>query len=276
MWVNPELNASDAFVAAFLPGSEGGGVADVLFADRNGAPRHDFRGRLSYSWPRSPDQTPLNRGDANYNPLFAYGYGLSYGQDGSVPRLSEERPAGAAAASDGVLFGRGRLPAGWSLTLTDEGGVAVPITGNAGQTQSARVRVAGVDRRAQEDARTFTWDGSGVGIARIEAAQPVDISREATGQLSLVFEYRVDTAPTGPVLLGMQNATLPITGALRAAPVGQWQTLAVPLGCFARAGVDMQRLNYPFSLSTGGRLALSISDVRIASATVPQDRCGQP
>ena len=64
MWVNPEINASDAFVAAFLPGSEGGGVADVLFAARDGRPRHDFRGRLSYSWPRRADQTPLNRGDA--------------------------------------------------------------------------------------------------------------------------------------------------------------------------------------------------------------------
>jgi beta-glucosidase len=133
-----------------------------------------------------------------------------------------------------------------------------------------------VDRRAQEDARTFTWNGSGGASARIEAGQPLDISREATGQLSLVFEYRVDTRPTAPVFLGMQAAQLPIGGALRTAPVGEWQTLAVPLGCFARAGVDMQRVSVPFTIATAGRLALSISDVRIASATVPQDRCGQP
>jgi beta-glucosidase len=276
MWVNPEINASDAFVAAFLPGSEGGGVADVLFAGRDGRPRHDFLGRLSFSWPRRPDQTPLNRGDANYDPLFAYGYGLAYGQNGNVARLSEERPAGAPAGADGVLFGRGTLPAGWSLTLLEEGGVAVPVTGNSGQTGSARLRVAGVDRRAQEDARTFTWNGSGVGIARIEAVRPLDISREATGQLSLVFEYRVDGAPTAPVFLGMQGGQVPIGGALRAAPAGQWQSLAIPLGCFVRAGVDMQRVSVPFTLSTAGRLGLSISDVRIASANVPQDRCGQP
>ena len=276
MWVNPEINASDAFVAAFLPGSEGGGVADVLFGDRNGRVRHDFRGRLSYSWPRRADQTPLNRGDREYDPLFAYGHGLSYRDNGDLPRLSEERPAGAPAGADGVLFGRGTLPAGWSLTLVEEGGVAVPVSGNAGQTGSARLRVAGIDRRAQEDARTFTWSGSGGAIARIEAARPLDISREATGQLSLLFEYRVEQAPTAPVFLGMEGRQLPITGALRAAPAGQWQTLAVPLGCFARAGVDMQRVSVPFTLATAGRLALSVSDVRIASATVPQDRCGQP
>jgi beta-glucosidase len=276
MWVNPEINASDAFVAAFLPGSEGGGIADVLFGDRSGRERHDFRGRLSYSWPRRADQTPLNRGDRDYDPLFAYGYGLSYSDNGDLAPLSEERPAGAPAGADGVLFGRGTLPAGWSLALVEEGGVGVPLGGNSGQTGSGRLLVAGVDRRAQEDARSFVWNGSGGAAARIEAARPLDISREATGQLSLVFEYRVDQAPTAPVFVGMEGQRIPIAGALRTAAAGQWQTMAIPLGCFARAGVDMQRVSLPFTLATAGRLALAISDVRIASAMVPQDRCGQP
>ncbi len=57
MWVNPELNASDAFVAAWLPGTEGGGVADVIFKSANGKVNHDFTGKLSFSGPgasRSP------------------------------------------------------------------------------------------------------------------------------------------------------------------------------------------------------------------------------
>ena len=49
LWVNPELNQSDAFVAAWLPGSEGGGIADMLIGDAKGKPRADFTGRLSYS-----------------------------------------------------------------------------------------------------------------------------------------------------------------------------------------------------------------------------------
>jgi beta-glucosidase len=77
LWVNRELDASDAFVAAWLPGSEGRGVADVLFRAPDGAVAHDFTGRLPYSWPRRPDQTPLNVGDQGYDPLFAYGFGLS-------------------------------------------------------------------------------------------------------------------------------------------------------------------------------------------------------
>lgn len=69
--IGPELQACAAFVAAWLPGSEGQGVADVLFGD------HDFRGRLSFSWPRDPGQTP-NCGDSPCDTLFPYGFGLSY------------------------------------------------------------------------------------------------------------------------------------------------------------------------------------------------------
>ncbi len=56
LWVNPQLNASNAFIAAWLPGSEGGGIADVLFRRPDGAIRYDFRGKLAFSWPRTPLQ----------------------------------------------------------------------------------------------------------------------------------------------------------------------------------------------------------------------------
>jgi beta-glucosidase len=70
--VDQALAHSSAFVAAWLPGTEGQGVADVLFGDY--APT----GKLSHSWPRSMAQVPINVGDTPYNPLFAYGYGLTY------------------------------------------------------------------------------------------------------------------------------------------------------------------------------------------------------
>jgi beta-glucosidase len=64
------LRQTDALVASWLPGSEGAGVADVLYG------RRPFTGRLPVSWPRSVAQEPINVGDAGYNPLFAYGFGL--------------------------------------------------------------------------------------------------------------------------------------------------------------------------------------------------------
>jgi beta-glucosidase len=69
--IDPQrLKRIDALVAAWLPGSEGTGVADTLFGVR------PFTGKLPVSWPRSVDQEPINIGDANYDPLFRYGFGL--------------------------------------------------------------------------------------------------------------------------------------------------------------------------------------------------------
>ena len=89
LYVNPELNRSDAFIAAWLPGTEGQGVADLLFRAADGSLAHDFTGRLSYSWPKSACQTPLNRGDALYQPLFAEGYGLKAKDATDLPALDE-------------------------------------------------------------------------------------------------------------------------------------------------------------------------------------------
>jgi beta-glucosidase len=255
LWVNPHLNASDAFVAAFLPGSEGGGIADVIFANPDGSVRHDFRGRLSFSWPRRPDQTALNIGDPDYDPLFAFGYGLGYADNGDLPRLPEERPV-EAGLPECVFFGRGALPAGWRLA-----------------TEGA-VMLRNIDRRAQEDSRLATWRGAGTLAIRTD--RPVDISREATGELSLVFEYRVDAAPSAPVSLRLGAAAIPIAGELRAAPAGEWRTLVMPLRCFARAGAAMDAATPPFAIESAGALTLALSDVRIASAAVDQNHCARP
>jgi beta-glucosidase len=69
--VDKVIDKADAFVAAWLPGTEGRGVTDVLFGD------FKFVGKLSFSWPRSMDQIPINVGDRNYDPLFQYEYGLN-------------------------------------------------------------------------------------------------------------------------------------------------------------------------------------------------------
>jgi beta-glucosidase len=70
--INDILEQSDSVIAAWLPGTEGQGVADVLFGD------YKPTGKLSFTWPRSVSQIPINIGDKDYDPLFKYGFGLSY------------------------------------------------------------------------------------------------------------------------------------------------------------------------------------------------------
>ena len=70
--VEDQIDQSAAFVAAWLPGSEGRGIAEVLFGD------YGFGGKLGFSWPRDADQIPIHVHDPDYNPRYEYGFGLTY------------------------------------------------------------------------------------------------------------------------------------------------------------------------------------------------------
>jgi beta-glucosidase len=70
MIINETLGQADAFIAAWLPGTEGQGVTDVLFGD------YKPTGKLSFTWPRSMEQLPINQGDGKDGALFPLGYGL--------------------------------------------------------------------------------------------------------------------------------------------------------------------------------------------------------
>ena len=72
MIIEEVLGKSDAFLAAWLPGTEGQGVVDVLFGD------YQPTGKLSFSWPRSMSDITRHQGDPNCDPLFPYGFGVTY------------------------------------------------------------------------------------------------------------------------------------------------------------------------------------------------------
>jgi beta-glucosidase len=72
MILDPILSYADAIIMAWLPGSEGAGVVDILLGDAHPT------GKLPHSWPRSMSQIPINSGDATYDPLYPFGHGLTY------------------------------------------------------------------------------------------------------------------------------------------------------------------------------------------------------
>ena len=272
LWVTPELNASDAFVVAWLPGSEGGGVADVLFAAADGSPAFDFTGRLAFSWPRTPDQAVLNRGDPDYDPLFAYGYGLGYGDDGSLPELPEERGPSAGPGSRTTYFEGGPV-APWGLVVSGAEGEGVEAVTRRTESPGGETVVSVLDRRVQEDARAVRWSGAGAGRVALTGPGETDISRESDGGLALAFDVRLDEAPTAPVHLVMthgpsaapEETHVDLSEELATLAVGEWSTVRLRLSCLAEAGVDMQRVTVPWALETTEALSLSFSDIRLVT-----------
>lgn len=262
MWVNPELNAADAFVAAWQPGTEGGGVADVLIGDARGRPRHDFRGKLSFSWPRRADQYRLNRGDPGYDPLFAYGYGLAYGDRTEVPALSEDPGVAAGVENlDRYLVG-GRVVEPWRLVLRDAAGEAIAPSAGEAASPGGALSVRLVDAGGVQGAgRAFSWTGPGRAAFSGPAA---DLSRQANGDMTLLAAYRVDRRPAGEVRLGVGRASVPLGGILAAAPVGEWRTIKVRLACFRAAGDDLSAVASPAWIEAGAGLELSLGELRLA------------
>jgi beta-glucosidase len=251
LYVNPQINAADAFVAAWLPGSEGEGVADVLLG------RRDFSGKLSFSWPRRPDQTPLNVGDAAYDPQFPYGYGLSYASPAHTPRLPEVAST-IRYGEKNVYYAKGTAWNGYKAWIGDANAPHMDYVG----TRTTLYGSAGLTLEPQADgALHATWNGKSKAWVEVGADAPSDIAREANGAMMLSLDMRIDAAPTREVRLGVGSASVPVTGLLKTLPAGRYATLAVPLSCFATQ--DLAATPTVAKLETAGALDVSIATIRL-------------
>ena len=262
LWVNAELNAADAFVAAWLPGSEGAGVADVLLRRPDGSLAHDFSGRLSFPWPA----TAAAQGPQ----LFPLGYGLSVKDAVRLPRLDED-PAVSDSGQDRLrFFDKGLPAAAWSLMVSNGGADNTRITTVPAQAIGGQMRVTAVDHLTQEGARRFQFAGGGPAAIRLTSLTPLDLHRESNGDLLVQVTLRFDRLPSRPVNLAAACGGAGCRGAVvlpapTAAQLGQWRTLGVPLKCLARAGADVTRIETVVELSTEGTLDLSLSRVEVGT-----------
>ena len=257
LYVKPQINAADAFVEAWLPGSEGAGVADVLLSRPDGTPQYDFQGRLSFSWPKRPDQTPLNIGDTAYDPQFAYGFGLSYAKPAVTPVLPEVADT-TRYGERNVYYTKGEVWNGYNLWLGDSNAPRMDYVG----TKTTLYGSAGLMAEPQSDGAVhLAWNGKSKAWAEMGANKPSDIAREANGAMLLSLNLRINVPPTSDVRLGVGSASVPITRVLKSLAPGAYATIAVPLSCFK--GQDLAATPTILHLETGGSLDLSLADVRL-------------
>ena len=268
LWVNPELNASDAFIAAWLPGSEGGGLADVMIAAPDGAPRFDFSGRLSYSWPASADQVEVNVGDNDYQPLFAYGYGLSYSDSVSLPVLGEDAGLAVDAGSDANRIIEYGDPAGsWRMILRDGGGNAY-ITDARGVSRTGHLTVVPADHDIQEDTFILSWTGPG---SMVIDGPRVDFLPAASEDQVLELKYQVLEAGADAVTIAMGEGSLELAGQFSAKAGMGWQTSHLRLFCFVEQGMNPESVTEPLTITADGSLKLQISSAGLVDSPVNAD-----
>jgi beta-glucosidase len=269
LWVNREFNASDAFVAAWLPGGEGGGIADVLFKAADGSVPFDFTGRLPFSWPATAMPVTFDADGKPTGALFANGFGLDYRSPVATGKLSEEPHIPPYfAAPRGSLFFAGHVTAPWSLFVADgDAEVHVTLPRQSSPEGAVRVTLAAGGVRAD-------WTGAMLGKLRI-TGRAVDLQAAAAAGTRLSLRYRVEQSPAATVSLGLgceepvckgasHDHLLDVTSTLRAAP-GTWRTLSIPLTCFG-AGPDLKSVAVPLSMETLGAFRVTLSAVRLVPA----------
>jgi len=268
LWMNREINASDAFVAAWLPGSEGGYATDLLFTDKDGKVAYDFKGKLPYSWPRTAIQTPLNYDDEDYDPLFAFGYGLSYANPGEVGTLPEDAGVELTALNDSDFFKAGKAVYPWTLILEDPSGKKLVKTTKA-DSPGGVVSIVSADDGVQENIRTLNFNGEGKGRFDVRGT-PVDLSRQNTGDMAVYMRIRPNSvADNAKVSLMVDcgdycKSTQPLDNVLSKTKPGEWTEVAVKLSCFAE-GSEMEYVFAPFVVETSDKVSLSLSDVKLVA-----------
>ena len=259
LFTSPEINASDAFVAAWLPGTQGDGIADVLVAGPDKKPRRDFSGRLSFPWPGDA-RSPVTK------PLFGLGYGLSYASPRAIPALNEDPRIDVAAALNVQNFlDRGRALSPWTLTIGDEGG-ARTIASEAAQTPSGALSVRPVDLSAQEDALEFQWKSK----ASLNVSGPsADLSRQLNNAFALRLDLRVDSLGGAPVTIAFSDTGLDATTLIHGVAKGVPVTLKIPLRCFAVSGANIGQVSTPLRIDGGAGLGLTIRSARVEAVGEP-------
>ncbi len=265
VYANDLINLSDSFVAAWLPGSEGKAVADLLFAKPSrgdkGKAAVPFTGRLPFSWPRVAclDQA-LTKSPQSH--LFSYGYGLKTTQRHALKQLALDDRTTCYTAAQWTISNaqeRTRFP----LTITT-GKRKVNYAGSLAISQPQDSVAAKEVQVGKHHLTQVQWSGVGRIEASASFATAVPVSVQHEGALRFVVD--VHSAPQGKVVLAMDcgdncMATFDVSKKLTELVGKGINTIKIPLACFVAQGVKLKQLKTPFSLATDAPLSLAMGEV---------------
>lgn len=265
LYANDLINLSSSFVAAWLPGTEGKGITDVLVAGEGGKPAHDFRGRLTFPWPAGACP------NADSTPQFPLDSGLRYGDTKTLGRLPEDATASCGEATALGIFKQSDIA---PFTLQMEAGGATQAVGNdMNATQrwpqaKPALQVATVQVNTQQDAKEVTW----LAPARFFARNPSknNLAAMATARGVVQFDVVVKQAPAKPVQFtlgcgGGCGASLDLTATFSGDAVGRKQTVKVPLACFGKLGADLTGVDTPFSITADAPFAAAFTNIQVVA-----------
>ena len=235
--VNRQLNASDAFIAAWLPGSAVEGIADVIFT-KDDEIHHDFTGKLSYSWPKTKDQSVLNFTDSIYDPLFPYGYGLSYSSNIETPRIQITNNDSKLDLVN-VFLGTASIP-GKEFIVTKAGPEFVLQDDFV--SNNDKIKITRFDYQRQDDAKNVVFkEDQSLQAFGISAESHVNLSTMKSPFYEIIMRVNSLSNPSLYFSVGCGNncrGSIELPTKL----MTDWSTINIPLSCLEKDGLDKTKI----------------------------------
>ena len=256
--INKYINASDAFIAAWLPGTAVEGIADVIFT-KNNKINYDFSGKLSYSWPKSSDQAVLNYSDIEYDPLFPYGFGLTYESNFQLEKIQIDDVVSNFDLIN-IFLGTASIPAREFIVLNKD--PQFVLRDNYSSNDQS-IRITRFDYQRQDDAKNIIFsENKLLKTFGISAELPINLS----GMNSPFYEItmRVNTL-SNPSLYFSVGCGDDCVGsiALDTKSMTNWSTINVPISCLEKDGLDKSKIQIRALFSSKETINFDINSIVI-------------
>jgi beta-glucosidase len=259
MWMNREINLSDAFVAAWLPGTEADGIAEVIFQEK---PDYDFKGKLSFSWPKDPNQVSLNFGDKNYEPLFPYGYGLNYQSNEYIGPLEENYLISSETDfGSPILQGWPRDPFKVTFGSNSE---SVEVNEKYKKLSDESVTVQVIDRLVQEDAYRVKFKGSNKVFWKLSSKEKLNWKNEAEEAGVLSLDIKINQRDSNEALDLVSRCGEGCGSKIKIGNeliIGQWVKIGIDLNCMKQNGLNLEKIYDPLIIESAGNWDFEIGEI---------------
>ena len=277
--VNEEINLSDSFVQLWLPGTAIEGITDVIFTNKNNEINYDFKGKLSYSWPKFSYQTKLNYGDEEYDPLFPYGFGLTYADENyrDSINITETIPQ----RDEITLFLGSAYPSYKEIISYYDADkneqIYEGISADIYKNEKAGILISKFDYKKQDDAKRIDFGKKNtMKFWEISSGSSEDLSYMKNGSLELILKPQLSSDKKIELVIqcsknvnqinisGTEECykAFNLSNLLNDESLGAWKKITMPFSCLNNDNFEISSITSRAKLATSGDWVVDIHSIK--------------
>ena len=277
--VNEEINLSDSFVQLWLPGTAIEGITDVIFTNKNNEINYDFKGKLSYSWPKFSYQTKLNYGDEEYDPLFPYGFGLTYADENYRDSINIKETI--PQRDEITLFLGSAYPSYKEIISYYDSDkneqIYEGISADIYKNEKAGILISKFDYKKQDDAKRIDFGKKNtMKFWEISSGSSEDLSYMKNGSLELILKPQsLSDKKIELVIQCSKNVNqinisgtkecykaFDLSNLLKDESLGVWKKITMPFSCLNNDSFEISSITSRAKLATSGDWVVDIHSIK--------------